>query len=405
MRLCTAAACWILIALLPFTAAALGLGNISLNSALNEPFAADIPLQSVGTTDLNQVNVSLASNDTFERYDLDKPAFLNDFKFSITENESGEPIVRIVSAAPVAEPFVTLLVDIKWPSGRLLREYTVLLDPPIFESAAVPLNVTAAETVAPVELDTAGQVERQSEPVQQSAKPSVQPSGQVISAAPAAADPVESVPATETVSAPVTQERAPQAASAPMAAGTYMAQRGDTLWQIAQRTQGDVGLSTNQMMLALFNANPEAFLGNINALKAGAILRMPDQQEVLSLSVGEANAEARGHHAAWSDGTATVSSRIEPNRGQLQLVVPGTDDTSGSAQGIASVGEAGLDRELVSWKLNWRKTSDCCKYVMQNCRLCSNVFPNLSRRRLLMVMLRLMKKRCLIWRGSTKQFW
>ncbi len=336
MRLCTAAACWILIALLPLTAAALGLGNISLNSALNEPFAADIPLQSVGTTDLNQVKVALASNDTFERYDLDKPAFLNDFKFSIAENARGEPIVRIVSATPVAEPFVTLLLDIKWPSGRLLREYTVLLDPPLFEAASVPQNVTAAETVAPVELDTAGQVERQSETVQEP----VQQAEQIISAAPADPEPVEFIPASDNVSASVTQESEPQAASAPLAAGTYVAQRGDTLWQIAQRTRGDVGLSSNQMMLALFSANPEAFLGNINALKAGAILRIPDQQKVLSLSVREANAEARGHHAAWAEGPVTISSRAEPSKGQLQLVVPGTDDTFVSEQGVAGGGNA-----------------------------------------------------------------
>ncbi len=335
MRLCTAAACWILIALLPFTAAALGLGNISLNSALNEPFAADIPLQSVGTTDLNQVKVALASNDTFERYDLDKPAFLNDFKFSIAENARGEPIVRIVSATPVAEPFVTLLLDIKWPSGRLLREYTVLLDPPLFETASVPQNVTAAETVAPVELDTAGQVERQSELAQES----VQPAEQIISAAPADPEPVEIIAASDKVSASVTQESEPQATYAPLATGTYVAQRGDTLWQIAQRTRGDAGLSTNQMMLALFSANPEAFLGNINALKAGAILRIPEQQEVLSLSVREANAEARGHHAAWAEGPVTISSRAEPSKGQLQLVVPGTDDAFASEQGIAGGGD------------------------------------------------------------------
>ena len=83
MRLCTTAACWILFVLVPVTASALGLGNISLDSALNEPFSAGIPLQSIGSTDLTLLSVSLASGDTFERYDLDKPAFLNGFESQI----------------------------------------------------------------------------------------------------------------------------------------------------------------------------------------------------------------------------------------------------------------------------------------------------------------------------------
>jgi pilus assembly protein FimV len=121
MRFCTAAASWVLLALLPFTASALGLGNISLDSALNEPFSAEIPLQSVGSTDLNLLTVSLATRDTFERYDLDKPLFLSSFEFKLDKNADGQPIIRVTSTSPVAEPFVTFLVDVKWASGRLLR--------------------------------------------------------------------------------------------------------------------------------------------------------------------------------------------------------------------------------------------------------------------------------------------
>ena len=106
MRLCTTAACWILFVLVPVTASALGLGNISLDSALNEPFSAEIPLQSVGSTDLTLLSVSLASGDTFERYDLDKPAFLNGFEFIVAKDTNGQPVIRVSSREAVAEPEV-----------------------------------------------------------------------------------------------------------------------------------------------------------------------------------------------------------------------------------------------------------------------------------------------------------
>ena len=137
---------------------ALGLGEIHLNSALNQPFDADIDLVSAADEDLSALRASLASGDTFTRYGLDKPAFLADFTFRVVRGANGQDVLKVTSPKPVTEPFVTLLVEANWPRGRLLREYTVLLDPPVYapaaRAAAEPVaapRVTAAPSAPPPE--------------------------------------------------------------------------------------------------------------------------------------------------------------------------------------------------------------------------------------------------------------
>src|SRR4030095_2490827 len=111
---------------------ALGLGEIHLNSALNQPFDAEIELVSAAPEDLSTLRASVAPTDTFARYGLDRPAYLSEFKFSVGRNAAGADVLKISSTRPVTEPFVTMLVEASWPRGQLLREYTVLLDPPVF---------------------------------------------------------------------------------------------------------------------------------------------------------------------------------------------------------------------------------------------------------------------------------
>ena len=124
---------------------ALGLGEIKLNSALNQPFDAEIELVSANEEDLGALRAALASSDTFVRYGLDRPAFLVDFNFRVAKGSDGRDVLRVTSPRPVTEPFVTLLVEANWPRGRLLREYTVLLDPPVYApgpAASEPVSAT-----------------------------------------------------------------------------------------------------------------------------------------------------------------------------------------------------------------------------------------------------------------------
>ena len=122
--------------LLPVCAAALGLGEIESKSYLNQPLAAEIPVFSEVPSEIAGLNVSLASQETFSQYGLQRPAFLGDLAFSVVPGPRGA-VIRINSAQPVGEPFVTMLLEVRWPQGRLLREYTVLLDPPAFAAGAV----------------------------------------------------------------------------------------------------------------------------------------------------------------------------------------------------------------------------------------------------------------------------
>ena len=121
----------LLAGLLPLTAGALGLGEITLRSALNQPFVAEIPVTADSADELNQLTVQLAPAATFERFGLDRPRFLEDLSFQV-QREGSRAVVRVTSTQPVSEPFISLLLDVGWPQGRLLREYTVLLDPPAF---------------------------------------------------------------------------------------------------------------------------------------------------------------------------------------------------------------------------------------------------------------------------------
>ena len=374
MRLYTAAASLIFLILVPFLASALGLGDISLNSALNEPFSAEIPLESVQPSDLDELTVELASADTFDRYGLDRPAFLSDFRFAVAENQNGKPVLSLSSRTPVAEPFVTMLLDVRWSSGRLLREYTVLLDPPLFEANVVQPATTPAQTTAAVPSGSEGQVDRSVEPVAEVAviettglfqsEPAASPSASAaedeapaydvsaesesaVEPEVAESEPVvtESTPVSEVQPAPAEPAYIAPVRNTPYqnvqpsdtAPDSYTTERGDTLWRISERVRDGSGLSNNQMMLALYRANPDAFMGNINRLKAGAILRIPAGAELEAPDVAEANSEVIEQHAAWSGSRAPES--------RLQLVAPAETEDSASSTEADTSADAGATEE------------------------------------------------------------
>lgn len=279
---------------------AIGLGDINLDSALNEPLRAEIELLSATPEELANLTVTLASADTFARYGIDRPFFLQDIEFNVEPGGPNGPVVQVRSRSPITEPFLTFLVEASWSSGRLLREYTVLLDPPTYAPPAVR-QAPAVEAPRRATPADSQRIERQP-PVQQ--QPAQQP---------------EPAPAPRPVAPPPTPARerdvAPEAPpSAPadtsysrQSTGDYYVVRGDTLWGIAQRLRPDSRLSMNQTMLAIFEANPEAFSNNINMLAAGATLRIPSADEVFQISRGDAFAEVKRQNAVWSQTTGAPS--------------------------------------------------------------------------------------------------
>jgi pilus assembly protein FimV len=244
---------------------ALGLGELTLKSTLNQPLVAEIELLDVKDLTAAEVVPSLASPDDFAKAGVDRQAFLNDLTFTPVLNASGKSILRVTSSKPLSEPMVKFLVQVMWPNGRLLRDYSVLLDPSKFS----PQTTEAA----------------------------AQP--------------------TSTVAAPVTGATKPS---------QYTTTPRDTLWEIAAKARN--GGSIQQTMLAIQALNPDAFIdGNINRLKTGQVLRLPDQVQSTGLPQTKAIAEVAAQNTAWRQGRRYVA---KPGAGQQQLDATNRARTEGA---------------------------------------------------------------------------
>ena len=246
---------------------ALGLGELTLKSTLNQPLVAEIELLDVKDLTAAEVVPSLASPEDFAKAGVDRQAFLNDLTFTPVLNASGKSILRVTSSKPLSEPMVKFLVQVMWPNGRLLRDYSVLLDPSKFST--------------------------------QTAEAAAQPAP------------------TSTVAAPVTGATKPS---------QYTTTPRDTLWEIAAKARN--GGSIQQTMLAIQALNPDAFIdGNINRLKTGQVLRLPDQVQSTGLSQPKAIAEVAAQNKAWRQGRRYVA---KPGAGQQQLDATNRARTEGA---------------------------------------------------------------------------
>jgi len=288
----------------------LALGDIDLKSNLNQPFRAEITVDGANRDDVTGLTVQLASRAAFDRLGLDYPEYLQGFNLRTELRPDGNAVVIVTSSASVTEPFVTILVEAIWARGRLLREYTVFLDPPTFVAPApAPAPVQAPSTAT--ESRTTGTVVRQPPPPAPRAAPADQPAGQPFDAP----------------------------------GDSYRVQRNDTLWKIADRYRPDTSVSVNQMMMAIYEANPNAFMGqNINLVRAGSILRIPDRSAVTAISASQANAEVARQYDEWRSGSA-YSAPSEPVA-RLELRPP-SEESSPGVGGQPVTGDAELTKENV----------------------------------------------------------
>ena len=261
----------------------LGLGEMRAASALNERFAAEIELISPTAEEITSLQAKLGSRELFERYGLDRLPLLDSFQFRVDVRPDGTAVLKVSSQQPVAEPFLTLLVEVSWAKGRVVREYTVLLDPPVFAPreatpAAAPLTATTPNQPPPA-------AREQSPPAAEAPAPSAEPSG------------------------------------SPYAEQTYRVQPGETLYSIAGRLSTGGRAGANRMALALFEQNPQAFGGNVNRLRSGAILRVPDEAALAAIEANEAALRLRDQNRAWN---ADAGGSAE----QLRLVAPSQETTT-----------------------------------------------------------------------------
>jgi pilus assembly protein FimV len=238
-------------------AAALGLGRLTVQSALGETLRAEIDVTSLTPEESANLTARVAPPDAYRAAGVEYNAVLTGTRVTLERRPDGRPYLRVISERAVQEPFVDVILELSWTSGRLVREYTLLLDPPTRRAA------TPAPATAPI----------------------------VSSPAPAAAAPA-SEPRPAVTARPSAPAPAPAAAPAPTAEAAqvdeYQVRRGDTLYGVAARVQRP-GVSLDQMLVALYQANPQAFIGeNMNRLRAGAVLSVPGAEQAQSVSPGEA---------------------------------------------------------------------------------------------------------------------
>ncbi len=298
----------------PSSSWALGLGEIHLKSALNEPMNAEIDLIAATPDELTALRASLAGRDAFTRYGIERPPFLSTLTFKVGKGKDGRDTLLVHSTDAIPEPFVTFLVEVNWARGRLMREYTVLLDPPVYTPGET------ASSAAPVAAPTV------------SSAPTRRP-------APAAAPPAPNRAPAATPSA-----AAPEPA-APLAGNTYRVGKGDTLTKIARSLRANVPVrqaDIDQTMMAVYRANPDAFGGNINILRRGAVLRVPGADDIAALNQSEATSEVHRQMNAWRGAGGSESG------GHLRLVTPGAGGGStGAGDANAATAEAQALRERV----------------------------------------------------------
>lgn len=306
LRRITLAVCF---AFMPMAADAAGLGKLTVISGLGEPLNAEIELLSTTPEELSTLTAAIAPEEAYAVQGLERNSLHSAIQVEVGKKPDGAPILRLSTRQPVSDPFLDMLIQVDWATGRLLREYTVLLDPPGYSNntatGGAAVNAPSVQSAAPSETTS---------PVEQgdtSGSPAAgQPSSGASSNTQAASQEEPSTPEQE-----------------------YRTAEGDTLSAIARRTQME-GVSLEQMLAGLYNANEDAFVGgNMNRLKVGQIIRVPSSEELQSIPQTEAAQQVRVHSNDWN----AYRNRLA---GLVEDAAPAAEDTDSQTSGGRITGAA-----------------------------------------------------------------
>ncbi len=418
--------CWLILfgICLPSVTNAVGLGELQVNSALNQPLSANIELVQVPAADINDIEVRIAPSEVFDEIGIERPVMLTNLIFNpVVEN--GQSVIKITSPGPVVEPFLNFVVEVTWPGGRFLREYTALLDPPTYDAGGTSMIAAPSSGISDSEYvsdyDSYASTESSYDSYASSTGGEFVPYSQIDNtntstsydtadsyssdtysdsssyeatsyasdagsySSGTTGDPyMDSLPIAQTfpmdggetystgndysdyssdsytedaTSYETNSETATSSYSEPeyvddnagityqsyesdyassddgyynVGFGEYKVERGDMLWNIAQAHRGD-SVSVSQMMIAMLRENPEAFIdNNINRLKSGYVLRIPELDTAASIARGEALAEVQEQHNLWREYSGVMSNVAVAQQavGNNQAVNRGNTDTS-----------------------------------------------------------------------------
>lgn len=288
------------------SALAVGLGEIRLQSTINQPLAAEIELLSVEGREAGQLRARLGSPEDFARAGLERSYALTGLAFRPLLDAPGGPVLKVTSPQSIREPFLDFLVRLEWPDGQLLRAYTLLLDLP-----EQPVQPPLARRAGPATFDSSASESRQSQQrslgVAPLRRPAITPGS-----------------------------------------GTYTVRSGDTLWSVARRARPQ-GATVQQTLMAIYRENPDAFIdGDMNRMRRGHALRVPEAAEVAAVDADDARA------TVWRETGAGVSTALLPvatiasssgsdtgaTSGQLRLAAPRLETPSGGAVTSSQPGES-----------------------------------------------------------------
>ena len=254
----------ILILFSPAYVNAFGLGDVVVGTALNEPLEGRIELLSASPDELDSLAVTLADGETFAKAGIDRPFILSKLRFDLVRSTDSRPdYIRVSSQLPIQEPFLNFLIEVSWINGRILREYTILLDPPSYDFRSKINREESQQTI--IEYDDSTEISTYKQPNEDEEIKSYTPRTNYTG-----------------------KDYGPTV-------------RQDTLSEIAYKTRPDRSINLDQMMMAIFRANPQAFINqNINGLKGGYVLQIPDENVIREIDLREAKAAVRSQHAVWS---------------------------------------------------------------------------------------------------------
>ncbi|MCK4742773.1 MAG: FimV family protein [Sulfuriflexus sp.] len=309
----------------------LGVGDIKVNSGLSQPLDAEIKLFSVRPGEGDNIRVSLATLKEFDKAGIDRPLHLSSLKFKVVEKGDGNAYIKVYSKGPIREPFLDFLVDIDWPSGRLLREYTLLLDPPIFtQRKAAP--VQSAVVAAPTRI-----IREELAPAPVVSTPLFVPTAPVVSNNETGLFPHIQIDEAPAPAVTLGATKALALESAAFSGDNYKVKKSETLWSIARSVRPDDSISVSQMMIALQQANPEAFANNnINGLKSGFVLRIPDRADIEAIGHSQALRNSLQQNELWRAAQDNLASAVTPS-GTTALTTTNKTATATPKQEQASI--------------------------------------------------------------------
>ena len=312
-------------AFMPIVGYTAGLGKLNVNSGLGEPLKAEVELLSVTPDELSSLTAAIASEEAYNVQGITRLGIHSNIRVDVAKSDTGAPILKIRSSAPINDPYLDMLIQVDWASGRLLREYTLLLDPPEYKQASNAVSDFSPVVRPNANAGNASRDTNTTKPLARNVKKSQKKYAN-------AAKPEDAAPA--------------DAEQKEAGVAELTTKRGDTLAAIAQKMQVE-GVSLDQMLVGLFENNKSAFAnGNMNQLKVGQIIKAPSVEKLTAIDAKQAKQALKVHASNWNAyrnslagnvKTAAAAEENEPKQSASGKIASAEDKSTPVKPGVQDV--------------------------------------------------------------------